>query len=151
MPKGLFIYNLRFLCQRQVKHPVFWSTLTVRYDLWKKAVVLRNSTPSFWLLFSDIDEFLVPPRSKKNLVEFLLPYTHWRPNSGWWRSLKQIQCFQKMYGAGSWSHASSSSSFSCFGAQFFVSAFVHHAAVRGTIDRLQACRTSRPTRNARLC
>eukprot|EP00438_Fugacium_kawagutii_P033491 Skav232526 [mRNA] locus=scaffold319:18029:25437:+ [translate_table: standard] len=53
---------------------------------------------TFWLLYHDIDEFLLPPRGIANHKEYLLPFTSFTSA----RNVKQIKVLAKEFGSSGW-------------------------------------------------
>eukprot|EP00438_Fugacium_kawagutii_P022620 Skav211584 [mRNA] locus=scaffold2913:86886:93391:- [translate_table: standard] len=60
------------------------------------AVLLNVST--FWFLYHDIDEFLLPPLGTANYKEYLLPFTSFTSA----RNVKQIRVLSKEFGSSGW-------------------------------------------------
>ena len=52
---------------------------------------------TFWLLYSDVDEFLLPPSLGISLKDYLLPLSTLRT-----RTVKQIRCMAKSFGSSGW-------------------------------------------------
>eukprot|EP00435_Cladocopium_sp_Y103_P017009 s3492_g4.t1 len=58
-----------------------------------------TNTSTFWLLYCDVDEFLLPPPGYASLKEYLLPLTTLAS-----RNVKQIRCMSKSFGSSGWKH-----------------------------------------------
>ncbi|CAE7253777.1 rfc5 [Symbiodinium necroappetens] len=66
---------------------------------YKQNAIANLGLSCFWMIFIDLDEYILPPPPHESLKDFLLPLTTVRPDR---RSPKQIMVFYKYFGSNGW-------------------------------------------------